>query len=134
MFALYLLGGVFFVAAIVLVMTKEYSVLFIGALVAAIAALFFVAWSIDSVFLFMTGVVPFGVYLAWLGRDELVPGRPWFMALMGASVLVMVLAFVFEQGAIAQGSGATFVCSGIALFLSYRRQWTRVRGTWESKV
>ncbi|MEK6858881.1 MAG: hypothetical protein AABX53_03140 [Nanoarchaeota archaeon] len=120
--------------AIVLIVAKEYSALFIGALVATIATLFFVAWSVDSALLFMAGVIPLGVYLAWLGRDELVLGRPWFMALMGVSVLAMVLSLVFEQEAIAQGSGAIFACSGIALFLSYRRRWTRVRGAWESKV
>lgn len=134
MLAFYLLGSVFVVAAIVLIITKEYSALFIGALVAAIAVLFFATWSIDSAFLFMAGVVPLGVYLSWLGRDELVSGRPWFMALMGASIVVAFIALGFQQGAIAQGSGAVGFCAGIALVTSYRRRWTRVRGRWESKV
>lgn len=115
----------------IVVFARDRSPLWIGALGIYIIVAFLGAYALSNAWMLTFLSLPLGFYLAWLARDELVPGRPWFMIVIGAGLVLMIIGY--GKPIMYAGLSIT-LCSALALILSYKRGWARARGTWESRV
>ncbi|MBX4196688.1 hypothetical protein KW805_03805 [Candidatus Pacearchaeota archaeon] len=69
--------------------------------------------------------IPIGYLIAWMARDELIMGRPWFKALI---IISIILAGVFLFiGMKAQAFTSVFIAivSAISLKMSFNKKWTK---------
>lgn len=129
-----IIGLVGIVALATVIITRDSSILWILLLMGIIIGAFLVAERVESTFLLLIFAIPLSVYLAWLARDELVPGRPWFLVLTIISVLGAVFSLLRTNTVLGYSFASVALCAGTALVLSYQRKWTRKRGQWKSKV
>lgn len=125
-----LLGIIVVIAIGIVLFARDSSPLWISTLILYSAAAFLAAYTLSSASILAILSVPLGIYLAWLARDELVPGRPWFIVLICLGLATSFLGYT----PLLYAGISIALCSALALILSYRPRWARARGTWESKV
>ena len=71
--------------------------------------------------------IPSGFLIAWLARDELVQGKPWFRILIIISILVGIWFWLTGHTYIAWTAGFVLIVSLIALIKSEDKKWTKKR-------
>lgn len=121
-------------ALIVLIITRETSPLYILPLLALVSLGFMAASLLHaSIFLVVFSLVASG-FVAWLARDELLSGRPWFWVVVVLAGGASSFFFYRTELAFAQASASIALGSLVAVLLSYNRRWIKIRGQWESKV
>ena len=75
---------------------------------------------------------PVGLWIAWLARDELIAGRPWFRILIIAGVLGGLVFLILKTYAAASTSVFIAFLAGTAYWKSFDRQWTLKRRVLEA--
>ena len=78
-------------------------------------------------FLVLLGAVPLGFGLAWLARDELVMGRPWFKALIIIAGVLALVFFIFDWMAEAFTCLFIDVVTSISYYKSFDKKWVKKR-------
>ncbi|MDP1695962.1 MAG: hypothetical protein Q8L29_03545 [archaeon] len=71
--------------------------------------------------------IPIGYLIAWTARDELLAGRIWFKLLIIASFITAIVFYMMEKRYIVFSSAFIAIISGISLWKSYNKKWTKKR-------
>ena len=71
--------------------------------------------------------IPVGFLIAWLARDELLQGKPYFRILMIISILTGIWFWLTGFMVITWIAGFIFIVSLISLVKSEDKRWTKKR-------
>jgi len=82
-------------------------------------------WIIPLIVLLLS--VPVGYLIAWLCKEELVPGRKWFRIIMGASVIIGIWFYLVNLLYITLTMVFILVCVTISLLKSFDKKWKKYR-------
>lgn len=134
MISLIVLGVIAVAALAIVIVSRDSSALWIFSLLGIVGAFFMAGHFFNSKVLLLGGVLVFGTYLSWLARDELEPGRPWFVLVTSTSLVAAGFSFFYGLIAASESFVAVALCAGISLLMGYNKRWVRKRGSWESKV
>jgi len=78
--------------------------------------------------LILLAAFPAGYVLAWMARDEIKPGRKWFIALsiicLIASIVLAFLPFTFKFVSILTLFFIIIICL-MAVYKSYDKKWVK---------
>ncbi len=74
--------------------------------------------------LFLLLAIPIGYLIAWLARDELIAGKKFFKALIGAAAILIVIFSFFGNLYIVLTLIFISVVSFVSLKKSYDKIWT----------
>ncbi len=75
--------------------------------------------------LIILSAIPLGYLLAWLSREELVPGRAWFRRLMVVSLVIGGMLLLYGQPEGLTMGVFLAILAFIAYIQSFKASWTK---------
>lgn len=120
--------------ALIIYKARDHSPLYIFLLIGLIVVSFCISQALDSHFILLLSSIAPALYLAWLARDELKPGRLGLWGAVLTGLIFVAFGIVTKDGAIIY-AGMSVALIGLAgVILSFNPRWVRSRRQWESKV